>query len=124
MKMSQVNRGIVLMGVKIKMIPLYFQIFTPTDPHLTWALAKMWYNNSDAGYHQAITHLGMLLLLCCCCCCRLNVVVLLLLLLWLNVFVVVIVITVAKMLPRCGTTTKTLATTRPSLILVMFVVFV
>ena len=34
-------------------------IFTPTDPKLTWTLVKMWYNNSDAGYHQAITHLGL-----------------------------------------------------------------
>lgn len=34
-------------------------IFTPTDPSLTWALVKMWYNNADAAYHQAISHLGM-----------------------------------------------------------------
>ncbi|BFZ15082.1 hypothetical protein BsWGS_18122 [Bradybaena similaris] len=34
-------------------------IFTPLSPSLTWALVKMWYNNADAAYHQALTHLGM-----------------------------------------------------------------
>jgi arachidonate 5-lipoxygenase len=34
-------------------------IFTPLCPSLTWALVKMWYNNADAAYHQALTHLGM-----------------------------------------------------------------
>ncbi|XP_059168642.1 allene oxide synthase-lipoxygenase protein-like isoform X2 [Physella acuta] len=34
-------------------------IFTPLNPSLTWALVKMWYNNADAAYHQALTHLGM-----------------------------------------------------------------
>lgn len=34
-------------------------IFTPDNPSLTWALVKMWYNNADAAYHQALTHLGM-----------------------------------------------------------------
>ncbi|XP_055893478.1 polyunsaturated fatty acid 5-lipoxygenase-like isoform X2 [Biomphalaria glabrata] len=33
-------------------------IFTPLNPSLTWALVKMWYNNADAAYHQALTHLG------------------------------------------------------------------
>lgn len=33
-------------------------IFLPTDHSLTWALVKMWYNNSDAAYHQALSHLG------------------------------------------------------------------
>ncbi|KAH9509986.1 hypothetical protein Btru_044788, partial [Bulinus truncatus] len=33
-------------------------IFTPLCPSLTWALVKMWYNNADAAYHQALTHLG------------------------------------------------------------------
>ncbi|RUS85759.1 hypothetical protein EGW08_006473 [Elysia chlorotica] len=34
-------------------------IFTPLCKSLTWALVKMWYNNADAAYHQALTHLGM-----------------------------------------------------------------
>ncbi|KAH9509998.1 Arachidonate 12-lipoxygenase, 12R-type [Bulinus truncatus] len=33
-------------------------IFTPGSPSLTWTLVKMWYNNSDSAYHQALTHLG------------------------------------------------------------------
>ncbi|CAL1536625.1 unnamed protein product, partial [Lymnaea stagnalis] len=32
-------------------------IFIP-DKSKTWALVKMWYNNADAAYHQAVTHLG------------------------------------------------------------------
>ncbi|KAK3737983.1 hypothetical protein RRG08_010029 [Elysia crispata] len=34
-------------------------IFTPLCKTLTWALVKMWYNNADAAYHQALTHLGL-----------------------------------------------------------------
>ncbi|KAH9509996.1 hypothetical protein Btru_044801 [Bulinus truncatus] len=33
-------------------------IFTPRSPSLTWTLVKMWYNNADSAYHQALTHLG------------------------------------------------------------------
>ncbi|KAH9509994.1 hypothetical protein Btru_044799 [Bulinus truncatus] len=33
-------------------------IFTPRSPSLTWTLVKMWFNNADCAYHQALTHLG------------------------------------------------------------------
>uniref|UniRef100_T1IPC8 Lipoxygenase domain-containing protein n=1 Tax=Strigamia maritima TaxID=126957 RepID=T1IPC8_STRMM len=32
-------------------------VFLPSDPKYTWTLVKMFYNNADATYHQAYTHL-------------------------------------------------------------------
>ncbi|XP_055346121.1 allene oxide synthase-lipoxygenase protein-like [Paramacrobiotus metropolitanus] len=33
-------------------------VFYPTDNPYAWLLAKMWYNNADATFHQSCTHLG------------------------------------------------------------------
>ncbi|XP_054721720.1 polyunsaturated fatty acid 5-lipoxygenase-like [Uloborus diversus] len=55
------NRHTELMPVAIQL----FQdkgpdnpVFLPSDPPHTWLLAKIYYNNADAMYHQSLTHLG------------------------------------------------------------------
>ncbi|XP_033121661.1 allene oxide synthase-lipoxygenase protein-like [Anneissia japonica] len=57
-----VNKDLTLLPVAIQL----FQdtsddnpVFLPTDNEYTWMIAKMWFNNADASYHQSATHLGM-----------------------------------------------------------------
>lgn len=33
-------------------------VYLPTDDEYVWLLAKMWFNNADASFHQSCTHLG------------------------------------------------------------------
>lgn len=33
-------------------------VFLPTDDYYVWLMAKLWYNNADAAYHQSALHLG------------------------------------------------------------------
>lgn len=33
-------------------------VFLPTDDYYVWLMAKLWYNNADAAYHQSVLHIG------------------------------------------------------------------
>lgn len=60
--------GLFFVNYKEELLPIAIQlyqdkandnpVFLPNDPKYTWMMAKMWFNNADSGYHQAITHLG------------------------------------------------------------------
>ncbi|CAH1793219.1 unnamed protein product [Owenia fusiformis] len=61
--------GLFYVDNNLKLVPVAIQlfqetsdinpIFLPSDPEYTWLLAKMWFNNADASYHQAGVHLGL-----------------------------------------------------------------
>ncbi|CAH1793216.1 unnamed protein product [Owenia fusiformis] len=61
--------GLFYVDNNLKLVPVAIQlfqepsdinpIFLPSDPKHTWLLAKMWFNNSDASYHQAGVHLAL-----------------------------------------------------------------
>lgn len=56
-----VNEDKELMPIAIQLFPdpgTENPVFLPTDPEYTWMLAKMWFNNCDANYHQSCTHLA------------------------------------------------------------------
>ncbi|XP_033121628.1 arachidonate 5-lipoxygenase-like, partial [Anneissia japonica] len=57
-----VNRESTLLPVAIQLFQDKAEdnpVFLPTDNEYTWMIAKMWYNNADASYHQSASHLGM-----------------------------------------------------------------
>lgn len=33
-------------------------VFLPTDNDYVWLMAKLWYNNADASFHQSVLHIG------------------------------------------------------------------
>ncbi|CAH1793218.1 unnamed protein product [Owenia fusiformis] len=61
--------GLFYVNKKLKLVPIAIQlfqqpsdmnpIFLPSDPEYTWLVAKMWFNNADASYHEAGVHLGL-----------------------------------------------------------------
>eukprot|EP00057_Strongylocentrotus_purpuratus_P032934 XP_789433.2 PREDICTED: arachidonate 5-lipoxygenase [Strongylocentrotus purpuratus] len=53
------NRNLMPLAIQLFQDPSENNpIFLPTDPEYVWLMAKMWFNNADASFHQSSTHLG------------------------------------------------------------------